>query len=508
MKPLWIATREEIQAIDRRAIEAGLAVEDLIEQAGRAVCWAIVQLPIPAKRVLFIAGNGNNGADALSAACQWLDSGNDAACWIPAGREALSEVCGEFLKRFVSKAPGYVLEGALEPREFEETDLIVDGLLGTGAIGPPRGAIAKAIEAINLSGKPVLSIDIPSGIDCDTGQQHSPSIKAIATVVMALPKRYLFCGGGPECAGSWHVGSIPLLEPFLAGPLSSQMIDFEWLRDHVPRRPRNAHKLSNGEVLIVAGSDSMPGAAVLSALGAFRAGAGLVTVASTNSVCEHVIDRLPEAKTLVLNDPREVLAARKWASLVIGPGLGRTDSTPIACRAFLDGFDGPKVIDADAVWAVSQGACAGSNAVFTPHSGEMGMLLGKSPDEIEGDRFAAVEACARRFGTTILKGSFSLIATPGQPTAVSPFGNPGMATAGSGDVLSGVLGALVGQVASLHQAAVLGTAWHGLAGDHAKSEIGEVGFVASEIADRLPSARARILEVRIQSASPSNEPAN
>ncbi|MCW5943913.1 MAG: NAD(P)H-hydrate dehydratase [Fimbriimonadaceae bacterium] len=506
---MWIASARRSREIDRLAHERfGIPSRVLMERAGLAVFQAIQELLPEGGRLAVLCGKGNNGGDGFVVARLAHEAGFGVLSLVAATEAELTPEAADQLA--VSSAQGVTtifFDDARYARKLHDLggfDLIVDGLLGTGAKGEVQGAVADAIDAIGRSGVPVVAIDIPSGIHCDTGEELGQSVWALRTVTFGLPKPYLFQGLGLEQAGFWSVADIGFPKALLDEPTDARLISDGWVANRLPERLRASHKGDHGSVLIVAGSDRMPGAAVLAALGALRSGAGLVTVASVPNVLRAVASRVPEATLLPLPELDGAIAPeaagtilgadRTFHAALFGPGL--THSTPV--KEFLNRvwrqWSRPCVVDADALNAVSEGVSVPeARTVLTPHPGEMGRLLQSSVAEIQCDRFRTVRAAVERYACTVLlKGAYSIVGSPDEPMLVNQTGNPGMASGGMGDVLGGVIAALLGQDLDPHQAAACAMHWHGAAGDRCADEVAPVGYLATDLAEALPRARAAI----------------
>jgi NAD(P)H-hydrate epimerase len=507
---MWIATVEQSRKIDRRAEEEfGIPSRVLMERAGWSVYEAVADLLRGSRgRLAVLCGRGNNGGDGFVVARLAHERGHAVECLVAGLEGDLGPACAEQMR--IARAAGVVpifADDARWERKLEALscrDLIVDALLGTGIKSDVHGPIREAIQAVNRCGVPVVAVDIPSGIDGDTGEELGESIWALRTVTFGLPKPYLFQGTGLEHAGHWSVSDIGIPRALLSEPTPARLVENDWVASMLPERLRTSHKGTSGSVLIVAGSDRMPGAASLAVHAALRSGAGLVTVASVPSVCAKVSALHPEALLLPLPEVDGFMApeaaglileaqARTHAA-VFGPGLGQAESVRQFLGLVWRGWEKPCVVDADALNAVSDGVePPASECVFTPHPGEMSRLLHSSIAEIQVDRFRTVAAAAEQFGQTVLlKGAYSVVAEASQPTMVNQTGNPGMATGGMGDVLSGVIGTLLAQDLPPYYAASCGMYWHGLAGDLTASEIASIGYTATDLTLRLPAARARI----------------
>lgn len=485
---MWIADAARSRTIDQQAIhEFGIPSRELMERAGQAVLEALLPMVDGKRRVVVVCGPGNNGGDGFVVARLAVEHRLPVVC-CAFSTDRMSSDCRE--QRDLATAAGVpVVEDAQLLASLGPDDLVVDALLGTGATGAPRGCIADAIATIADSGATCVAVDIPSGIDCNTGRAVGPFVRAARTVTFGLPKPFLFLSEGLEASGDWSVAEIGFPRGLLEVPTGVQLVDGKWVASHLPRRSRNSHKGANGSVLVVAGSERMTGAAVLAASGALRAGAGLVTVAGGSDVCRAVQAQLPEAMVLPFADPADLLAFQdRVDALVFGPGLTPPVAKSLAAR-WAPHWNKPVVLDADAlgqempVWP--------GPAVATPHPGELGRMLGCSAGEVQSDRWGCARRAAKRLGTAVLlKGAASVVASPSGWLWVNSTGNPGMAAGGMGDVLSGVVATLLAQGLTPTDAAACAMFWHGAAGDLCAAEIGPSGFLASEVASRLPRARA------------------
>ncbi|MBN9501868.1 MAG: hypothetical protein BGO01_09685 [Armatimonadetes bacterium 55-13] len=507
---MWIATADHCREIDRRSSEEyGVPGRLLMERAGLAVFAAVKHLLPEGGRISVFCGKGNNGGDGFVVARLAQEAGYGVDCLVASEEENLAHDAREQMLgcRALGVKPIFA-DDARYARRIECIgcrDLIVDALLGTGAQSEVRGHVKDAIQVINRSGVPVISVDVPSGIRCDTGEELGESVWALKTITFGLPKPFLFQSTGLEHSGYWAVADIGYPPPLLQEPTEARLIDGQWVADLLPERLRASHKGENGHVIVVAGSEGMPGAALMAARAAIRAGAGLVTVASVPSVCQTVAAqlpeclqlRLPEKDGLIAPEAAEILLEKqsKYHAALFGPGL--THEAPIL--EFLaetwKGWQKPSVIDADALNSVAQGvALPNAECVLTPHPGEMSRLLEESIAEIQCDRFQTVRTAIQKFKRCVLlKGPFSIVGEEKRPMAVNCTGNPGLASGGMGDVLGGVMTTLLGQGLPPYYAASCAMYWHGLAGDICAEKIGPIGYMASEVANALPQARAKIV---------------
>ncbi|MGH2406055.1 MAG: NAD(P)H-hydrate dehydratase, partial [bacterium] len=455
-----------------------------------------------------VAGKGNNGGDALVAArvmtaADWratvvllardVDVEGDAAINLQAARRAGVDISN----LDTLAAPG--LRGL-----FSGADLIVDGLFGTGFHGSVVGLAARAIDAINASGRPALAIDIPSGVHGDTGAVEGPAVRATQTVTMGLPKTGLVLLPGAEHAGAIWVADVGhphrLIE---SARIRTSLVTRAMVDAVIPERPLDSHKGAFGRVLIVAGAVGYTGAAVLSALGALRGGAGLVTLAVPQAIYPIVASVVVEGMPLPLADHDGALAesaadqiadlARAADVVACGPGLSRLPGPRTVVRRLLAECTRPLVLDADALNNLAGSAAdlkrARGPVVITPHPGEMARLMDATAEEVQRHRLEVARAGAERFGVTVvLKGARTVVASSDGEAFVITTGNPAMATGGMGDALTGAIAALIGQGLAPTVAAWTGAYLHGLAGDLAVAARGPVGILAREVADHLPAA--------------------
>ena len=509
---MWIATCEHSKDIDRRASDDfGIPAKVLMERAGLAVFKAVSDLMPSGGRITVFCGKGNNGGDGFVVARLAKDHKFHVDLLVAAEEDQLTPEAEEQMR--IARAQGLDPIFASDARWAIKAEclgcreLIVDALLGTGAHCNVKDPIKQAIQAINRSGVPVVSVDVPSGIHCDTGEELDESVWALRTITMGLPKPFLFENIGLEHSGYWTVAEIGYPSALLKEPTKARLIDNEWVANLLPERLRSSHKGENGSVLVVAGSHKMRGAAILVANAALRSGAGLVTVAAIPSVCEAVAAHLPEVLLLPLPERDGVVDpdaaalvlenASKYKSAVFGPGMSHDGPVLEFFRRVWEHWDRPCVIDADALNAVSQGVpLPRAECVLTPHPGEMSRLLKLSVAEVQCDRFRTVEVAVARFNQCVLlKGPYSIVGEPNQPMMVNNTGNAGLASGGMGDTLSGIIGTLLAQELPGYYAATCGMYWHGCAADLCAGEQGQVGFLASDVANSLPKSRTKIVAV-------------
>ena len=512
-----VVTGAQMRELDRAAMEDyGIPGLVLMENAGLAVVRVVRQIlgDLAGRRVAVFAGKGNNGGDGLVVARHLFNAGAEVKVLLLARPE---EITGDAAVNLsIWQKMGQPVYPVVSGEDLNAVRLflvgtacVVDAIFGTGFKGAAREPAAGVIEAINASGKPVVAVDIPSGLEADTGQVHGPCVRAANTVTFALPKLGLVQEPGRSHVGELHVADISIPAFLLEGGSPGRyLITEKMVREWLPPRPAWAHKGSCGRVLVVAGSRGMSGAACLTALGAARAGAGLVTLAVPGQLQDVVAVKLTEVMTVGLPGTREGTLARSARAeilnllerndvLAIGPGLSRHLETVALVRELLPALKVPCVIDADGLNALAGDAQILKRisvpAVVTPHEGEMARLLGHPPEEIRSRRLAVVEEAAGAWGVvTLLKGAATLVSSPEGITYINSTGNPGMATGGSGDVLTGLIAGLLAQGLDAARAAAAGAFLHGLAGDMAARERGMRGLLAGDILEMLPPAMARV----------------
>ena len=508
-----IVTAEQMRELDRKAIEErGIAGLTLMENAGRAVADAAYRLTeaSPDRPVVVICGRGDNGGDGFVAARHLAGMGSAVQVFLAAARADLTGDAQENLSRLerLGISPTEITDAEAVGPFLNHASLVVDSLLGTGLSGKVRGLAGKLIEAINDSGKPVLAVDIPSGLDSDSGEPLGMAVRAKETVTMGLPKLGLFLHPGANYSGKITVADIGFPPDLIAdSPSAGDLTDPQWVRMLLPERPKSANKGDFGRVLVIAGSVGMTGAACLCADAALRVGAGLVFVGCPASLNDILEVKLTEALTIPLPETYErsldtrALAlilehAERASVLAIGPGISRQPETAVLVRRLVARVERPMVIDADGLNALADASVLlegeHAPAVLTPHPGEMGRLMGVPTEKIQARRAHFAEAAANRFHSVIiLKGAYSLVAQPGRHLVVNPTGNPGMATGGTGDVLIGAVAGLIAQGLLPFEAAAAGAYLHGLAGDIAARRVGEASLVAGDVLAALPEAICR-----------------
>lgn len=506
-----VATAEEMRRMDRLTIEKyGVPGLALMERAGEGVARALLERFERAakKGVLVVAGKGNNGGDGLVVARLLKKKRIRCEVALLARKGDLSRDAGENLRAYL-KAGGKVFAvidgaGAELASRLQGKGLLVDAIFGTGLKTEVRGLYSDAIALMNASGLPIVAVDIPSGLDTDLGRPLGNAIQADMTVTLGYPKTGLVTYPGLSYAGELVVAEIGI-DPAAAAEVAPKtgLLREEEMRWLVPLREPDTHKGTYGHLLVVAGARGKTGAAILACRAAMRSGAGLVTLAAPRSLNDILAGALVEVMTEPLrddaNEEMEPLGDEEWGrllekknALLFGPGIGVKDSTRGALRWLLRNLELPWVIDADGLnnLALETARLRGAKSapVITPHPGEMARLIGKDTAAVNRDRIGAARSFALEHRChVVLKGARSVIATADGRVFINPTGNPGMASGGMGDVLAGILAALLGQGFSAEDAMKLGVFLHGFVADRIAAEKGEIGLIASDIIDHLPS---------------------
>ncbi|MFT5720403.1 MAG: hydroxyethylthiazole kinase-like uncharacterized protein yjeF [Motiliproteus sp.] len=480
-------TAAQTRQLDRGAIEHyQIPGFELMQRAGRAAYRALRQRWPEVTRLTLVCGGGNNGGDALVVAALALQQQLEVQVLLQGGEEARARLQGEALEALRWAESRGVKVEPYKASLALTGELIVDGLLGTGLRGAVRGECAAVIERINSSAKPVLALDIPSGLCADTGAILGCAVRAAMTVSFIGLKRGLLTHQGVECCGELLFEGLGVPAELYSGiPAQVEVIGIGERLQRLKARSRGAHKGDFGQVVVIGGDRGMAGAVVMASEAALRAGAGLVSVATrAEHVCLTTGNR-PEVMShaVVSGQELEPLLARATV-VAIGPGLGQSAWSGQLLQA-AQGQSSPLVIDADALNLLSQGRLVEPSKrahwILTPHPGEAARLLGCSVAQIQADRFAAVNRLQQRYGgVVVLKGAGTLICD-GQSIRLCARGNPGMASGGMGDVLTGVIAALVAQGLSQVDAASIGVDVHAHAADRVARRLGERGLAATDL---------------------------
>jgi NAD(P)H-hydrate epimerase len=508
-----LVTAAQMRELEAAAVAAGSSEPQLMEEAGLAVAqeaWMLLG-SLEGRRIVVLAGPGNNGGDGLVAARHLFDWGAELLVYLPRWHR-VEERFEELRQREIP-----LLDGREDPglgqleAVLGAADLVIDALLGIGQQRPLDDAepIAVALEKLGAARQgfqppKLVAVDLPTGMDADSGSIDPRTVTPDITVTFGLPKVGMY-----QAPASSHLGKVQVIDigiPKAAmDAVGLELLTTRWVRAHLPTRPEDANKGTFGKVLVVGGCSRYLGAVQLAATAAYRAGAGLVTIACPESIVAAVAPAIAEATWLPqpaaddggLGENAAVTLRNTWpeySAVVFGPGMGTTENTRALTWAALPDLadvEQGAVIDADALNAIA-GLDDGptrvpANAVMTPHPGEMARLMRTTVAHVQSRRLqVAKEAAAKHGCVVVLKGAHSVVAGPDGRACLSPFANPLLATAGSGDVLSGMIGAYLAQGLAPFEAACMGVYLHAAAGEALKDEYGEAGLLAGEIAARLP----------------------
>jgi NAD(P)H-hydrate epimerase len=437
-------------AEEMRAAEAGHDVDELMVRAGRGLAEFILAEWDEDDAITVVCGSGNNGGDGKVAASVLRDAGRDV--------------------RLVDAKP------ETEEKDLGSPGIVVDALFGTGFRGEPRPAAAKLIDQINASRAEVVAVDVPSGVDASTGEVAGPAVDAVATVTFHREKV-----GLRVAPGVYHVGDLQVVDIGLGDRRTAHARPTEEVLARVPLRAARDTKYTAGSVLVVGGSPGLTGAAVLAATAAFRADAGYVTVAAPRGSLPVLEQQLLEAVKRPLDDVWDAVGHAR--SIALGPGLGRSAETKALVRRLLEETDRPAVVDADGLWELEPFR-RDAETVLTPHSGELARLLDVESSWVDAHRLEAARRAVERFDCVVLlKGEGTIVAAPGdEPTLVCP-GYPSLATAGTGDVLTGIIGSFLAKGMDARFAAATAATAHAEAAAEAPQR---AGLVASDVVAMLP----------------------
>ena len=518
-----VVTAEDMRQLEHRAEGAGVSLDTLMENAGLAVARRAWQAlgERPGAPLVVLVGPGNNGGDGLVAARHLAQWGAQVLAFLCAPRPEGDP------KLSLAQEQGVKVAGIQHGRGLEDlrgalggARLAVDAILGTGRPRPILGTLRDVLHLLReeKERRPdlfLLALDLPSGLNADTGQVDPACVDADLTVTLGYPKMGLFRFPGATKVGRLEVADIGF-PPHLAEDIERELVTAPWVRGALPPRPREAHKGTFGRVLVVAGSRQYIGAAYLACMGAARVGAGYVTLASLSSIYPILAAKMTETTHLPLPEstpgsfspesPRLLREALEgYDVLLMGPGLGQNPSTEALVRQTLlsePPLSLPTVLDADALNLLARTPRwwerVGGQTVATPHPGEMARLLERSVEDVQEDRVRTAVEAAEKWGiVVVLKGAFSVVASPQGRVRLSPFANPALATAGTGDVLAGAVAGFLAQGLSPFDAAAAGVFLHGAAGERLRQEVGEAGGVASDLLPLLPAVIRAVKEGRL-----------
>jgi hydroxyethylthiazole kinase-like uncharacterized protein yjeF len=484
--PIALYSAAQVRALDAHATgQLGIPAYTLMKRAGEgALRYLRTQWPM-AYRIVVVCGAGNNGGDGYVLARFAQAAGLTVTVLSAAEPHELKGAARQAYEDFIASG---VAVYPFATARLAAGEVIVDALLGTGLTGSVRPALVPIIRAINAAGRPVFALDVPSGLDADAGTVAGDAIRAEATVTFVGLKTGLFVGDGPEFAGTVFFDDLELADsvPRDLAPRLTRIVETE-IAQVLPRRPRVSNKGDFGRVLIVGSGSGMPGAARLAGEACLRVGAGLVTVAVAPENVAPIAAGRPELICLGVADAASLAEPLDRADIIaVGPGLGRSSWARSALQAVL-ATKKPLVVDADALNLLAEsGHAARGDWILTPHPGEAGRLLNTSAAEIQRDRLGALDRLIERYeGTVVLKGAGTLVGAPGRTPGLCERGNPGMATAGTGDVLTGAIAGILAQCRDAWAAARTGVLVHAMAGDAAARSGGERGVLASDLVREL-----------------------
>lgn len=476
----FLYSSRQIRTIEQMAIAAGTEEYQLMQEAGQAVFAVVRQRWARAEKIIVCTGKGNNAGDGYVVARLLHQQGMPVVVYAAAPIDQL--------KGNAQRAVESCLEAGVNIISYQndlpfDGDLVIDALIGIGLDGPLHEPYAAIIDTINDRNLDVVSIDIPSGLNADTGCIEGAAIDADVTVTFIGYKPGLLTLKGPARSGEIILNTLNIpTEIFNQITPVAAITDWEQMQRALPRRSRDAHKGDYGHVLVIGGDYGMGGAVRMAAEGALRVGAGLVSVATRPEHVPVVNSSRPEIMCHQVAEPQELIPLLDRANvIIIGPGLGRTPWAEGLMKIVLAAPQ-PKLLDADALNILSLNPCRSDNWVLTPHPGESARLLHCSCQELQLDRFDAIHALQQKYGgVVVLKGAGTLVKGAASLIKVCRAGNPGMASGGMGDVLSGVIGGLMAQGIDLLTAAEIGVYIHARAGDLAVAEGGERGLLATDV---------------------------
>ena len=484
-RPARLYSAEQSRQLDRCAIEQhGIPGIVLMKRAGRAAFSVLMSQDLSAQRITIITGGGNNAGDGFIVAGLAAERSLPVEVRMVAGAEKLK---GDARRAYDWAIEQGVTMHPFTPQSFGSEGLIVDAMLGTGLSTEVRAEYRAAIDAVNASGLPVLALDIPSGLCSDTGRVLGGAVRATWTVTFIGAKTGLFTAAGPAYCGAIHLFELGVpAAVYRAVDARAELLSDRGIFSSLSPRARDAHKGRFGHVLVVGGDHGMGGAALMAAQAAARCGAGLVSVATREAHLPGFLARCPELMVHAVDSRPDLMPLLKRATVVVvGPGLGSRAWGEGLLQAVLE-HDAPLVIDADALNLIAAdsgptGRLDGRQ-IMTPHPGEAARLLASSTAAVQNDRFAAALGLQGQFGgIVILKGAGSLICGSEHRLALCPDGNPGMASGGMGDVLSGVIAALLAQGHEPYRSACMAVSAHARAADLAAISGGELGLMATDL---------------------------
>lgn len=503
-----ICTAAQMRSMDSDAIKkVGIPGIILMENAAIACTKIIERLSV--KKIGIFCGNGNNGGDGFAIARHLMGKNYEVTIFLVCGEEFSKDA---FVNYNILRKMGAniikLTEDNFSEYDITSGDLIVDAIFGTGVHGEIMGLAADVIKRINNNAKKVLSVDIPSGVNSDTGEICSVAVKADITVTFAAYKCGMFLYPGADFCGKIYIDDICMPETVTEkSDIAAKTIDVEMVKKIIPKRHNNSHKGDYGKILIIGGSEGMTGAPTLSAAAAMRSGAGLVTIGVPKSLNLIMEEKLTEAMTLPLpetnggiseNSYEKIFEKMKISDVVLlGPGCGRSDECCSLILKILKNSEIPIIIDADGLFALIGNLEAlkdcSCEVVLTPHEMEFARLIDCDLEKVKNNRMRLAKEFAKKYKVTlVLKGHYTIITLPDGTQYINTTGNAGMATGGSGDVLAGIIAALLPVCENKAEAVMAAVCLHGLAGDLAAEKYGEISLNAGDIVNALSSAFSKI----------------
>ena len=508
-----VATAEQMQELDRKAIEAyripGIV---LMENAGRGATEVISNTfpDLQKMKIAIVAGKGNNGGDGFVIARYLLNRRISVKVYLladPKGLRGDAETNFQIFQRMKGEVISVPSSKDYQKvkKELEKFDLLIDAIFGTGLDAEVRGYYREVIDHLNTLQKPIVAIDIPSGLDANTGKPFGTAVRASLTITFGLPKIGHVISPGLDYVGKLKLVDIGLPKKLVEEErIQTYLLENDEIRGWLstPRRP-DTHKGDYGHLLVIAGSVGKTGAAAMACEAAFRIGAGLVTLAIPKSLNAIMEVKLTEVMTEPLPEtPKQTLSLRAFSSIlrlcenkkavIIGPGIGTFKETQSLILKLIKTLNLPIILDADGLTALATQPktlpTTNRSLILTPHPGEMAKLIRSTPKDVQEDRISISRNFAQSHHVhLVLKGHRSLIATPKGEVFINPTGNPGMASGGTGDVLTGMIGGLICQGFDILQSLQMAVYLHGLAGDEMAQELGEKSLIARDIIEKIPA---------------------
>ncbi len=513
-----ILTTAQMRQVEQECAKSGISTGVLMENAGKAVAEEVKRIlgNIEQKRILLLIGPGNNGGDGLVAARHLHDQGAEISLYL-FGQRASDDVNFRLVRERGITCVDAVGRKSLDwlDKYLSSAAAVIDAIFGTGKSRPLSDVFGQAVNKVKqakerLPGLRIIALDLPSGLNADSGTVTPSCLYADNTITLGFPKPGLYQFPGAEKAGQVSVADIGIPSS-LADYVNDELLTDKWVRSILPRRSLSANKGTFGRVLVAAGSINYIGAAYLACSGAMRVGAGRVTLAIASSLQPILASKLTEVTYLPLPETSPGNTSDEAANLIhnelkqydvllIGCGLGQTPAATRFVKSVLVGRKKlllPLVLDADALNTLAKvrnwWQKVPDNAILTPHPGEMARLTGLSVEEVQSDRIRLSRKMAREWHkTVVLKGAYTVVASPEGRCCISPFANPGLASAGTGDVLSGVIAGLMAQGLSVYEAAAAGVYIHGKAGEQVRDRLGDTGMVAGDLLPELPLTIKRL----------------